>query len=65
MKKQAKELKEGDKLNIAGQNGIVKKIEMSDIGKQGKRKCRIEILLDNQEKKVIIRPEDYPFNCSK
>ena len=64
MKKQAKDLKKGDEINIAGQIGIVESIELSDIGKHGKRKCRIIVVLSNQEKIVVIRPEDYPFICS-
>ena len=64
MKKQAKDLKKGDKVNIAGQDGMVEAIEISDIGKHGKRKCRLEIIFSNEEKTIIIRPEDYPFTCS-
>lgn len=62
MNKKASEIKKGDKVNIAGQEGIVEHIEISDIGKQGKRKCRLEIKLSNGEKTVIIRPEDYPLS---
>lgn len=65
MKKQAKELKKGDKINIVGQSGIVKEIGLSDIGKQGKRKCRIVILFPDNKETIIIRPEDYPFICSE
>lgn len=60
MKKQAKDLKQGEKLNIFGKAGIIEKIEISDIGKQGKRKVRIEVNVDGN-KSVLIRPEDYPF----
>ena len=62
MKKQAKDLKEGDKVNIAGQKCSIQNIELSDIGKHGKRKCRIEATTESGEKVIIIRPEDYPFN---
>ena len=62
MKKQAKDLKNGDKISIADQQCIVNSIELSDIGKQGKRKCRIEALTPKSEKIIIIRPEDYPFD---
>lgn len=62
MKKQAKDLKNGDKINIADQQCIIQSIELSDIGKQGKRKCRIEVLTPKSEKLVIIRPDDYPFD---
>jgi len=64
MKKQAKDLKQGDKIEIAGKTGTIENIELSDIGKQGKRKSRIELKFEDGEKLVIIRPEDYPFNCS-
>ena len=61
MKKLAKQLKEGDKISIAGQKAIIKTIEFSDIGKHGKRKARIEAVKEKNEKIIIIRPEDYPF----
>lgn len=64
MRKQAKELKKGDKINIAGQIGIVQETELSEIGKHGKRKVRIIVLTPQSERITIIRPEDYPFNCS-
>lgn len=63
MLKKASQLKKGDKVKIADQSGIIEAIETSDIGKQGKRKCRLVVKLDNGESAVIIRPEDYPFNC--
>jgi len=63
MKKQAKEIKPGDKINIAGQICRALSTELSDIGKQGKRKCRMELLTDKNERIVIVRPEDYPFDC--
>lgn len=62
MKKQAKDLKKGDKINIAGQQAVVEEIELSDIGKHGKRKARIVAKTLSGEKAVIIRPEDYPFS---
>jgi translation elongation factor P/translation initiation factor 5A len=61
MKKLAKDLKKGDKISIAGQACFVGELEISEIGKQGKRKVRLEALTEKQEKLVIIRPEDYPF----
>ncbi|OGJ15876.1 hypothetical protein A3K73_01785 [Candidatus Pacearchaeota archaeon RBG_13_36_9] len=61
MKKPAKDLKKGEKIILAGQTGIVQDIEISEIGKQGKRKVRIEALTEKGEKIVIIRPEDFPF----
>lgn len=63
MKKKAKDLKAGDKVIIAGKIGIVTEFEISDIGKQGTRKCRIKVKLDSGEI-VIIRPEDYPFDLA-
>lgn len=61
MKKQAKELKRGDKINIFGKEAVVEEIEFSDIGKQGKKKARIVAKTDEQ-KVVMVRPEDYPFD---
>lgn len=61
MKKLAKDLKKGEKVIIAGSKSIIENIEMSDIGKQGKRKVRLEVKTEKGEKVVIIRPEDYPF----
>ena len=63
MKVKASELKRGDKIIIAGKEAIVESIELSDIGKQGKKKCRIAIKLPNGEKMAIVRPEDYPIEA--
>ena len=65
MKKKAKDLKKGDRIKIAGKWFSLKEIEISDIGKQGKRKVRIVGEDDKGEKIVIIRPEDYPFDIEK
>lgn len=62
MKKQAKDLKKGDKITLAEQECLVDSIEISDIGKQGKRKVRIEATTKSNEKIVIIRPEDFPVD---
>ncbi|MEK6935679.1 MAG: hypothetical protein AABW67_02745 [Nanoarchaeota archaeon] len=62
MKKYAKDLKKGDKVTIANQKFLVNTIELSDIGKQGKRKVRLELLSEKQEKLIIIRPDDYIFD---
>lgn len=62
MKKQAKDLKKGDKISIAGKKVIIENIESSEIGKQGKKKVRLELKTPDGEKIVIIRPEDYPFD---
>ena len=61
MKKLAKEIKRGDKIKVANQAYSVEETEISDIGKQGKRKVRIVALTERKEKIVLIRPEDYPF----
>lgn len=60
MKKQAKDLKIGDEISIFGKSGKIEKVDVSDIGKQGKRKVRLEVKV-GEEKTVLIRPEDYPF----
>ncbi len=64
MKKQAKDLAKGDKIKIADQTCIIEDIEISDIGKHGKRKVRIEVITEKGEKIVIIRPEDYSFDSA-
>lgn len=62
MKKLAKELKIEDKIVIADQTCTVQDIEVSEIGKHGKRKVRIEAITEQGQRIVIIRPEDYPFD---
>jgi len=57
----AKDLKVGQIVNLAGQKLKIQNIEFSEIGKQGKRKCRLELTNQRGEKTVLIRPEDYPF----
>ena len=64
MKKKAKDLKEGDKISIGGRKCTVVSVETSDIGKQGKKKCRIEAKAENEDKVIIIRPEDYPIESA-
>jgi len=61
MKKLAKDVKKGDKILLAGQICILEAVEISDIGKQGKRKVRIVAVTSKGERVIIIRPEDYPF----
>jgi len=63
MKKQAKDLKKNDKVLVADQPCIVESLELSDIGKQGKRKARIVVITPKNEKMILVRPEDYPFNA--
>lgn len=65
MRKKANQIKKGDKINLAGRICMVIDVEISDIGKHGKRKCRIEAQAENSEKVVIIRPEDYPIDVIK
>lgn len=62
MRKQAKDLQKDDKITLAEQTCSVKSIELSDMGKQGKRKCRIVVVTPKNEKLVLIRPEDYLFD---
>lgn len=64
MKKKAKEIKKGDKIQIAGKVFSVEDVELSDIGKQGARKCRLILTSDSGEKIVIIRPEDYSIDLA-
>jgi translation elongation factor P/translation initiation factor 5A len=64
MKKQAKDLKKGEKIILANQSCEIISFELSDIGKQGKRKVRIEVSTPKNEKIVIIRPEDYLFETA-
>jgi len=61
MNKKAEQLKKGDQFLIGAEKLIVESIELSDIGKQGVKKCRIVALKNNKEKIVIIRPSNYPF----
>ena len=62
MKKTAKELKKGDKIQMGGETLIVEETELSEIGKQGVQKCRIVAKRSNGESLAIVRPSDYPFN---
>ncbi|MEK6850867.1 MAG: hypothetical protein AABX85_04800 [Nanoarchaeota archaeon] len=62
MKKKAKQIKKGDVISLVGKKWTIESIETSDIGKQGTKKCRLELKNENGEKMVIIRPEDYPLD---
>lgn len=64
MKKKARDLKQGNVVLIAGITWRVQSIEISDIGKQGSQKCRLELINEKGEKSVIIRPADYPFDLA-
>lgn len=61
MKKQAKDLKVGEIIEMAGETMEIKSVELSELGKQGQQKCRLVALRKNGEKAIIIRPSDYPF----
>jgi len=61
MKKNANELKKGDRIMIAGKKCTVEDIELSELGKHGTKKCRVEAKTEEGEKVVLIRPENYPF----
>ena len=63
-KRKAKELKVGDRVKVAGKVCVIIGIEISEIGKQGTRKVRLVVETPEQEKVVIIRPEDYPFELA-
>ena len=63
MKKKASELKQGDNVKILNKTWKVVGTETSDIGKQGSKKCRLE-LESGGKKMVIIRPADYPFELT-
>ncbi|PIN90877.1 hypothetical protein COU60_00855 [Candidatus Pacearchaeota archaeon CG10_big_fil_rev_8_21_14_0_10_34_76] len=62
--KLAKDLQKGDKILIGGEELVVESIELSEIGKQGTQKCRIETKKSSGEKIILVRPADYPFNCT-
>ena len=61
MKKQAKDIKKGDKIILAGEVLVVEETEKSEIGKQGTQKCRIIASKKEGEKITLIRPSDYLF----
>ena len=62
MKKKAEELKKGNKFSIGSETLEIESIELSDVGKQGVKKCRIVALKSNGEKVILIRPSNYPFD---
>ena len=59
MKKQAKDVKKGDKIILAGEEMLVEETETSDTSKQGTKKCRIVVSNKKGNKLTIIRPADY------
>ena len=64
MKKKAEELKKGDKFAIGPEILSVETIELSDVGKQGVKKCRIVALKANGDKVILVRPSNYPFEVN-
>ena len=62
MKKKAEDLKKGDKISIGPEILSIESIELSDVGKQGVKKCRIIALRSSGEKVVLVRPSNYPFD---
>jgi len=64
MVKTAEELKKGDKFVLGGKKLFVENIELSDVGKQGVKKCRIVAKDEKGENIIIIRPSNYPFNVA-
>lgn len=60
--KKAKDLKQGNTIIVGGEKLIINSVEISDIGKQGTQKVRIEAKKANGEGVIVIRPSDYPFN---
>jgi translation elongation factor P/translation initiation factor 5A len=64
MKKQAKDVKKGETILLAGKSCAVLEMEISDIGKHGKSKVRLELLTPENEKIVIIRPAEYPVEVA-
>jgi translation elongation factor P/translation initiation factor 5A len=59
MKVKAETLKIGQKIIVAGKPCVIEETEVSDIGKQGVKKCRLVVLTSDKEKIVIVRPSDY------
>ncbi len=55
--KAVKDLKEGDTIIFDGQEYQVKKLEISNVGKFGNRKCRVE-LTGKPGNKIIIKLAD-------
>ncbi len=50
------ELKQGDRIRLEGKEYIVKNIEVSALGKHGKRKCRLELEnVQTKEAEVAIK----------
>jgi len=63
MKKKAEQLKKGDNLLLLEKIVVVEATEVSDIGKPGVKKCRLELKTDDGAKIIVVRPADYPFEA--
>ena len=53
-----KDLKKGDKVKIDENEYVVEKILVSDVGKHGNKKCRIEAKDSERKLKIFIRLAD-------
>lgn len=58
MEKQLKDLKPGEKIRFEDNDYTVKSVEVSNIGKHGRSKCRLVVLTKNKEEKVLVRLSD-------
>ena len=58
MEKELKDLKPGERINFEGNNYTVKEVEVSNIGKHGRSKCRLVVIASNKEEKILVRLSD-------
>lgn len=58
MEKQLKDLKPGEKIKFEDNEYTVKSVEVSNVGKHGRSKCRLVVLTKNKEEKVLVRLSD-------
>jgi translation elongation factor P/translation initiation factor 5A len=58
MEKQLKDLKPGEKIKFEDNEYVVKNVEVSNIGKHGRSKCRLVVLTKNKEEKILVRLSD-------
>ena len=58
---QADALKKGNHILFNNEECVIDNIEISNIGKHGKAKCRLELISSKKEKKVIIVLADEKF----
>lgn len=62
--KKAMDLKKGNKIKVGGEILLIEDIEISEVGKHGTRKVRIQTKKNNGEKIILIRPSDYPIKIA-